>query len=698
MKLSVTRWERAALIMIVLIGVGLRFQHLGEIEYNVDQVYPVWQAIRTLDAGDFPLAGQGTSVLFANPPLTGYLFTPLIALVRLPLAAVGLTLVLNSLAIWLAYRALRGLIGVRPALVGAALFAVNPWIIEDSRRTWVQSLAPFFVCMIFWALAPLLTHQTRHPQRRLLIALVGFALFAHTYLLAYALAVPLLVLIVVFWRRIPKRPLIIAGAVFALMMVLYGIGLARQWDDTTRRAGDFSSGQARLSSEALNHALGLVTGRGYAEVRGVRAPADDAEIRGDLSDAAHLIWTMLIVVGIGRMVYRLAAAHRRQRRIVADVGSKTGQASLPDSVGAGLALPVVDNPKSAPITIQLSQPGGEALGSAAIMLLVWAALPVLMMSYVSRVVHPFYLLLSVPAWHGFAAWGIEPLLRRRSLLPLALILVIFTGAINGLNTVRFAQNTAAFPGEDLPETLPLAQALALGSRIKAERAPGMAVLSPMPEWTPVTLAGHAIRTEELSGFERAILLPPDGALYLTFEVDPTPPLYSTRAGSPLVLADGTRIHLWRVLPRDLVIDHPAEIPSDIGVSFVGWTLNGDLRPGQAVQLDTFWQVDALDRDRGIWAFAPYAHLFGADGARLLIADGVTSSALDWRVGDRLVERLTFTVPADSVGPYAVHVGLFDSVRARPDGTPGIDAIFRIPAGDEVVYAASIEIIRAAESG
>ena len=64
MHRSLTRGERLALILILLIGAGLRWQHLGEIEYNIDQIYPIWQAIQTLDAGEFPLAGQGTSVLF----------------------------------------------------------------------------------------------------------------------------------------------------------------------------------------------------------------------------------------------------------------------------------------------------------------------------------------------------------------------------------------------------------------------------------------------------------------------------------------------------------------------------------------------------------------------------------------------------------------------------------------------------------
>jgi hypothetical protein len=43
----------------------------------------------------------------------------------------------------------------------------------------------------------------------------------------------------------------------------------------------------------------------------------------------------------------------------------------------------------------------------------------------------------------------------------------------------------------------------------------------------------------------------------------------------------------------------------------------------------------------------------------------------------LVQRLTLTIPADAAGPLALDVSLFDPVRVRDDGTPGINAIFHI---------------------
>ena len=43
---TLTRWDRFALIAILLIGAGLRFQQLGDIEYNIDQAYSFTSARR----------------------------------------------------------------------------------------------------------------------------------------------------------------------------------------------------------------------------------------------------------------------------------------------------------------------------------------------------------------------------------------------------------------------------------------------------------------------------------------------------------------------------------------------------------------------------------------------------------------------------------------------------------------------------
>src|SRR5579862_5877790 len=118
------------------IAVILRFQNIGAIQHNVDHAYPIWQALQTLDRGVFPVIGQGTSVLFANPALTGYLLLPWVALTRSPIGAYLFVIALNTLAVWLAYRAAAQLHDPDRALIFAFLMAINPWVIEYSRTTW----------------------------------------------------------------------------------------------------------------------------------------------------------------------------------------------------------------------------------------------------------------------------------------------------------------------------------------------------------------------------------------------------------------------------------------------------------------------------------------------------------------------------------------------------------------------------------
>ncbi|MBN1566114.1 MAG: hypothetical protein JXA10_19905 [Anaerolineae bacterium] len=691
---TTTHGDRLTLLLLLIIGVGLRVQHSGEIEYNIDQVYPIWQAIQTFDAGQFPLAGQGTSVLFANPPLTGYLFVPVIALVRWPIAAYAVTLTLNTVAIWLAYRGVRWLLGTRPALIAAALFAVNPWIIEDSRRTWVQSLAPFFVCLVFWALVPVLTGQAKQPRRRLLIALIGLALFAHTYLLAYALVAPVALLILLFWRQIPKRQLVIGVAIFAILALLYGIGLARQWDDTSSRAENFASGESRLSAEALGHAFRLVTGSGYASQRGTRAPAGDAGWREVVTQAMHIVWSTALVIGILQAIVRLRAIPHPPTP--SPITERRSQAAAPSP---------------------LSIPNGEGVRGRGLILLIWFLLPILMMSYVSRVVHPFYLHLTLPAGHALAAWGMIVMaqainrrfltrirhdhilvLRRIKRGPsgafwLIMVLIILTAGINALNTIRFAQQTAAHPGEDLPETLPLAQAQDLGELIRETRDPGMAVFSLMHEWTPVTLAGEAIRTAYTGTYGRAAVVPPAGGLYILFvrpdDPEPIIPPFAKLLDTPLILADGAMIPVLHVTPDDVRIDHPLDIPTDIDLRLLGWTLDGDLTPGENATLYTIWRVDALHPDRGTWSFLPVIKVFDAAHTQIATDQGHAVSALTWRVDDLIVQRLDLTIPEAAEGPFTMELSLFDPVRVNGGGAPGINAVFIVDAGGEIAYKAGI---------
>src|SRR5258708_22279143 len=114
---SLPAWLAPA--FITLLGAWLRFYHLADFYANVDHAYPVAQAIRWLQLGQWPLLGQGTSVLFANPPGMAYIMAVPWALFGSEWGAVYFSAALNLLAVPLIYQAPRRAAG-RPAGAGPA--------------------------------------------------------------------------------------------------------------------------------------------------------------------------------------------------------------------------------------------------------------------------------------------------------------------------------------------------------------------------------------------------------------------------------------------------------------------------------------------------------------------------------------------------------------------------------------------------
>lgn len=640
MTISLSRQtENRLLLLIIAIGVFLRFHLFAATEFNVDQMYPVWQALNTLQSGEFPLIGQGTSVLFANPALTGYIYAPFLIIGPNPMTPMLVTISLNSFGIWLAYRAVRGLLGVPIALVAATLFAINPWVIEYSRQTWVQSLLVFFITLIFWAIVPVLTQTTSRPERRTILAAIATTIFANTYLLSYLIVAPLGLLGVLFWPRLPKRALAIGMVIFGVGFGLYAYGLAREWEVTQSRADTFvNEGESQISDEALGHAIRLVTGWEYAAARGLNAPVDDAVLRSDISNVVHWLWFVGLLAGIGQAVF--AIARNTSRR------------------------------------------------DAAIILLVWYILPILAMTYVSRIVHPFYLMFSVPAGHALAAWGISPLLMPKVGSRVLLAGLVFTVGINGLNSIRFYEESHANPGEHSPGVFSVGTSTDMGRFIRDAHEPGMVVYTPMDIWGPITFAGDVFPVVRTGITQRQIIIPANGGLYMTFhgpdEVPLEPPLMAQATEVPLSMRDGTRFALWRA-EQNFTPRNPAEVPSDIGVTFIGWHLLQPLRAGQTSQLRTYWRVDGLPIERFGWIFVPYAHLFDESDQRIVIIDGDALPLTTWGLGDWMVQEMRISVPDDSAGPYGLNIGIVDGGRM-------VNAIFNDPQDDNLTYTADITLL------
>lgn len=602
------RRDGIILTLILLTAAFLRSHYLLQIEHNIDHAYPVWQALDTLEHGTFPLIGQSTSVLFANPALTGYLYLPLVALTRSPIASYILVIALNTLAVLLAFRAVRGLIGMKPALIAAALMAVNPWVIEYSRTAWVQSLLPFFTCALAWLLWPVLTGKTRQPARRTLLALIVLTLMTQTYLLAYLMVIPVGVLTVIFWRRVPKQALLISGGIFLAASLLYGAGLLANRDALEQRLSTFGSNPSRLSGEALSHALRLVTGNDYAAARGLDAPANDAILRQNLSQIAHVGVAGMLGVGFGLALF----AGRRTQYI----------ASLPRRDGA-------------------------------IILLVWFGLPILLMSYVGQPVHPFYQLLGLPAGYALAAWGMSAIFRPHTRIGGAFLIGLFVpfGVLMGINSTRYYQETAVLPGAHGTTALSLEYGLKLGQKINELLPEGVTVYADESPWILSSFAGRTLPVVRYMRVPQVVIVP---GLYVNAALD-------ADQTAAITLPDGYSLTL------DLATNAHApanalNFSSEQGITLIGYDLVDDA-------LTTYWRVNAVTPG-GL--FAPFTHLFNDSGERVQIVDGEIVPGEVWQVGDIHIHRMDIPDAEDyriEVGQYDAVRG--QNVIFLPDYVPTI---------------------------
>lgn len=591
---------------VVLLAALLRAANLLQIEHNVDHAYPIWQALRTLQASEWPVLGQWTWLPLPHPALTGYLYAPLLALTQTTLSAYMLVIALNTLAVYLAYRALLSLLDQPTALIAALLMAVNPWLIEYSRMSWPPALLPFLSSALLWQLAPILMGRARRPARRLLLGAALLALLSQTTLIALLIYPAIALLLILFWRRLPRRALAWSALIVALPWAVYGLAnlsqaerAAQQWEDF-RRANSAPS----LRSEAWMHAARLVTGRDYAFARATHPlmDQDDVRRRQQAERLSAAVLDVALLAGVGLSAWAVLRRHSQR--------------------------------------------------DTALILMTWFGAPLLLLSYNTSLLHPYYALVSLPAGYGLAAWSLcaagtrWPVLAR----PVGLGLLL-AGALNGLNSLRHYEETRLTPIMDGPGALPLAWGLRLGEAIDDHLQAGMVVYADVDEWTLNSLAGR-IFTVYRNARPAALRLPAHGALFV----------WAGQANLPVgqlvqayVLPDG-RLELWRLaIPDALPAGFAAcPVPGE-SVELLACRLE---QKGARLSLGFVWRVNEPSRAIG-QAYVPTVHLIDQANQSRSVYDGQSIPSAQWQAGDWLLQQVTLSLPGP--GPYRLSVGLFDGI-------------------------------------
>jgi 4-amino-4-deoxy-L-arabinose transferase-like glycosyltransferase len=630
--------QRAVLLLLILaLGGCLRFWGLGSARLGYDHCYPAYDALRLLDGHQWTLSGQPSSVFLDNPALMGYLQAVPLLLWRSPWSIYIAIAALNTVAIWFAFRAAERMLGTPVGLLAAFLFATNPWVVHFSRTAWVQALVPLCTSVVACGFWPgLVTGRSKRGD--LLVGDLGFLVMTQTYVQSWGIALQLAPLLAWFRPRVPRSALLILVALLAVASCVYCAGLLRGWNANRAKLARFREQQdLHLTREGLDHAVRLVTGLDY-ETAYATTGSDKYLLRRRLSLAAHYILCIALAAGAARGV--LSLLRKGPERRVAAV------------------------------------------------LLVWFAVPILLTSAAASPVHPHYLLLSCPAGHVLAAWGLTLPCSKRFARAAVTSLMVFVAVLFAANLRQANLDVAAAP------TAPRFDGWSLeaGSRVgKAVRELTQGVSYPRR----VVCEAHEAVLSNLSAtylsilrdvhYPRYVALPgEEPLLYVLVDKPIEPgvlgPLEESFSGHELTFADGTRVRFVRAQPysRRDALALPAEAldwQSEAGLTFLGYSLGEPGRAGAALSCTTYWRVEELKPGRDAWSISAFYHVVSRAGATVSNVSGHGQWASSWRLGDVHIERVALPLPADlTPGEYQLEIGLFDSIHGKsyallPQGNP-----------------------------
>lgn len=640
------KWiDRALLIAIIWLALGLRLSQLDAVPHDYDRSYPHGVAIALLDSmrdgtfGSIALHGQAQSLGLPNPIGANYALALLAMVDRSPYFAMVAIAIANTLVVAIAYNIARRTDGRIAGLVAATLAATSPWAIYFARGVWQLSLFELSIAAPAWLLW---RGHVQHRPTWILSGIVVAAFSMHVYTVGFGMLLQIAAVMVVTRRDKPmlRAPLIVGCVAGALSLALYAaVLLAANADlfsrQTIRLAYGGEAYGGALAGMPINmlgvaRALGVVGGGEFEDIVITSVSFADP-IRALLLQARSLLVALAITLGLIVLV-------RKWR------SSTPARLTLVWFLAPVIAITAVTTlSRATPVNhyyVLLISPMGYVCGGAGFAWLVslsWAKArrswrPAVAAAWMATVVAAVLIPLS-----SLVALAAQQLALKNADSPLDLSLRTQQSIARTWSTHCRELSVPFNPFENRLDLQYWAISL-VGSK-SAVRPTTEAVFGPAQLWT----------TRDDGGTCSIRML---GA--------PAPP--GAAAYSDV---DGAPVRIYRSAP---IAALPSSVPprADIGWDLGDWSIPPGLQPGDPAQIDVEWRIATVPGEpHAKWRFDLFVKLFDPIGRVAAQGDVLGPQGSAWRAGDIVRQRLTLAVPNDlKAGRYTLELSLYDRDRQR----------------------------------
>lgn len=641
---AITRRDWLILLLVLFIAAVMRLSEAGVAEFFHDDAMVANMAQELADGERWPFTGIISSTGIPNTPISIYFMAIPFLFSPDPMVAIGFVMLWNVVGVGVLWAIAHRYFGRQTALIAGLVYAISPWAVLFSRKIWAQDFhTPFLLIGLLLALIGFLEAPRRDqpvtPSRGQRLAQIFaapvFLIGVQIHFAAVALLPVLAVIVFAGLSRIRFSTILISGLFCVAVLTPYAIGLTQTLsDDPTRisaaaERSDITTGLT-FSLDSLTDSLYLITGFGMETWV---APEQQEALLTDVPPSP--LWSLS---GIAALIGLIALFLRRR--------------------------------------------------TLAVIIVVWAFLPPLLLIPQWTPVYVHYFIGSIPAYALLIAYGVMTIARLvplqpngRSVIFIAYIVVLVTQVIWWRGLLRWVDTVNIdYPGY----TTPIHYLIDI--RDSVQNVDDVIVLSYGMSWSlhhesvvwPVLLHEQAQCVRTLIGDGYAVLPDQPYTVIVAPDAPPNPVGNFYATDEPVVMPDrdgstGYTLYYHETAPEwETPINAIEPARFDNGVILTGYHRDND-------QITLRWQLPAGERGQD---YQYSVQLFDASGERVGQSDQPFWHGRHWCAGDTLMTWVNVPV---SASPVEVRVSQY---QLGAGDTPFIPANLlddaNNPAGQQVI--------------